>query len=87
MNLLDVPRYDFNWQLSYRLKEPLFLPRGTQVRAVAHFDNSAANPANPDPTKTVKWGQQSDDEMMLGYVEFYVPVPAGEAPVAATVSR
>lgn len=72
--LLDVPRYDFNWQLSYRLKEPLFLPRGTQVRAVAHFDNSAGNPANPDPAKTVKWGQQSDEEMMLGYVEYYVPI-------------
>lgn len=71
--LLDVPRYDFNWQLYYRLKEPLFLPRGTRVRATAWYDNSAGNPANPDPDRLVKWGPQSEDEMMIGYLEYYVP--------------
>lgn len=72
--LLDVPRYDFNWQLYYRLKEPIHLPRGTRVRATAWYDNSAANQANPDPTRTVKWGRQTDDEMMIGYIEYYEPV-------------
>lgn len=69
--LLDVPRYDFNWQLSYRLAEPLELPKGTVLELTGCYDNSKNNPANPDPTKTVKWGPQTYDEMMLGYVEFY----------------
>jgi len=71
--LLDVPRYDFNWQLSYRYAEPPLLPVGSKIRATGWFDNSANNPANPDPTKTVRWGPQTDDEMMLGYVEYYLP--------------
>lgn len=69
--LLDVPRYDFNWQLSYRLAEPVELPRGTQLVLTGWFDNSRGNPANPDPTKTIRWGPQTFDEMMLGYVEYY----------------
>jgi peroxiredoxin len=70
--LLDVPRYDFNWQLAYRYAEPMFIPKGSKLRATGWFDNSANNPANPDPTKTVRWGPQTTDEMMLGYVEYYV---------------
>ncbi len=69
--LLDVPRYDFNWQLSYRYAEPMALPRGSKVEATGWFDNSANNPANPDPAKLVKWGPQTSDEMMIGYVEYY----------------
>jgi hypothetical protein len=69
--LLDVPRYDFNWQLAYRYAQPVALPVGARVHATGWFDNSADNPANPDPTKLVKWGQQTTDEMMLGYVEYY----------------
>ena len=72
--LLDIPHYDFNWQLVYNLNEPLFLPRGTVMKVTATFDNSAANKANPDPTKTVRWGQQTDEEMMIGYISYYVPV-------------
>lgn len=72
--LLDIPRYDFNWQLLYKLNEPLFVPRGTVMKVTAIFDNSAANKANPDPTKTVRWGQQTDEEMMIGYISYYVPV-------------
>jgi hypothetical protein len=72
--LLDVPRYDFNWQTEYRLTEPLTLPPGTRIHAVAHFDNSAANPSNPDPEKTVSWGDQSWDEMMIGYFTVAVPI-------------
>jgi peroxiredoxin len=79
--LLDVPHYDFNWQTGYRLTEPLNLPAGTKVHATAHYDNSADNPNNPDPTKTVRWGDQTWNEMMIGY--FDVVVPRGMAVAAA----
>lgn len=71
--LLDLPAYDFNWQLRYDLRQPRLLPRGSTVRVTAVFDNSAGNPANPDPTRRVRWGEQTFDEMMIGYVEYYVP--------------
>jgi peroxiredoxin len=64
--LLDVPRYDFNWQNSYGLAEPKFLPQGTQIRCKAAFDNSEENLANPDPTALVHWGDQTWEEMMVG---------------------
>lgn len=70
--LLNVPRYDFNWQLEYRLSEPLSIPAGTRIELAGWFDNSAENPANPDPDKDVRWGPQTTDEMMLGYVEYIV---------------
>ena len=76
--LLDVPRYDFNWQLGYRYAEPPTIPAGSKIRATGWFDNSANNPANPDPNKTVRWGPQTYDEMMLGYVEYYVPGERGK---------
>lgn len=68
--LLDVPRYDFNWQLTYRLATPRTIPAGSKVEFAAWYDNSAKNPYNPDPTKTVHWGPQTFDEMLLGYVEY-----------------
>lgn len=71
--VLDIPRYDFNWQLLYRLAEPMNVSRGDTIRFTGWFDNSAANPANPDPTINVKWGPQTFDEMLLGYVEYVVP--------------
>jgi len=77
--LLDIPRYDFNWQLRYDYRQPRVIPKGTQFTVTAVFDNSEDNPANPDPDRTVKWGPQTFDEMMIGYVETYVPV--GSAPV------
>ena len=73
VTLLDVPRYDFNWQLRYELSEPVRLPAGTPLRFTARYDNSAKNPANPDPTKRVRWGQQTFEEMHLGFVEYYRP--------------
>ena len=76
--LLDIPRYDFNWQLRYDLGQYRLLPRGTQLKITAVFDNSPANAANPDPTKLVKWGPQTFDEMMIGYVEHFVPVSGGK---------
>lgn len=68
---LSVPLYDFNWQTSYQLKEPLVVPPGTRMECTAYFDNSAANPANPDPQSIVRWGEQTWDEMMIGYMEYY----------------
>jgi mono/diheme cytochrome c family protein/thiol-disulfide isomerase/thioredoxin len=76
--VLDIPKYDFNWQLRYELREPLEAPRGAVLHGTAWYDNSADNPANPDPTKTVRWGQQTVDEMMLGYIEYYIE---GEDPM------
>jgi peroxiredoxin len=64
--LLDVPRFDFNWQIIYLLKQPKLLPAGTVVKIEGHFDNSADNPLNPDPAQFVRWGDQTWDEMMLG---------------------
>jgi peroxiredoxin/Ca2+-binding EF-hand superfamily protein/mono/diheme cytochrome c family protein len=75
--ILNIPHYDFNWQLYYRLAEPRPLPPGTVVKATGWFDNSDKNPANPDPKKTVRWGPQTTDEMMLGYLEYYVPIGSG----------
>ncbi len=65
--LLSVPKYDFNWQLGYTLEQPLVLPKGTRIECTAHFDNSPNNPYNPDPTKEVKWGDQTWEEMMIGW--------------------
>jgi thiol-disulfide isomerase/thioredoxin/mono/diheme cytochrome c family protein len=70
--LLEVPHYDFNWQLTYRFAEPVPAPRGSALTYTAWYDNSDKNPANPDPKKTVRWGQQTADEMHLGYVEFVI---------------
>lgn len=65
--LLDVPNYDFNWQLKYILEEPKLLPKGTVIKCTAAFDNSENNPVNPDPTKAVYWGKQSWEEMLIGF--------------------
>ncbi|HEY6765148.1 MAG TPA: hypothetical protein VI386_10270, partial [Candidatus Sulfotelmatobacter sp.] len=65
--------YHFHWQLSYRLAEPLSLKAGTRLRAVAWYDNSKNNPHNPDPGKTVTWGDQTSDEMMVGFFDVAVP--------------
>ena len=80
--LLDVPRYDFNWQNVYVLKHEKLMPKGTTVMCDAKFDNSADNPVNPDPSKEVKWGDQTWDEMMLGTMVTSLPNSAarGEFP-------
>lgn len=67
--LLDVPDYDFNWQHGYKFSEPIIVPRGSVMRCIAHYDNSAENFANPDPSKTVRWGDQTWEEMMIGYFD------------------
>ncbi len=67
--LLWVPGYDFDWQNTYRLKEPRAVPAGTRIDCTGIFDNSKDNPNNPDPTATVRWGDQTWEEMMIGFVE------------------
>lgn len=67
--LLFVPSYNFNWQLMYRLEQPLVIPKGTKLIVTAHFDNSQKNKYNPDPTKPVRFGDPTYDEMMVGYFE------------------
>lgn len=79
--LLDVPRYDFNWQLGYVYEKPLDVKAGDQLVYRAWYDNSDKNPSNPDPKKTVRWGDQTFDEMHLGYFEYLLP---GETPGAGT---
>jgi len=77
--LLDVPRYDFNWQNGYEFSEPKSMPRNTVLECVAHFDNSADNPANPDPTQTVTWGDQTWEEMMIGYFDMALAQPPAKS--------
>jgi hypothetical protein len=72
--LLDVPRYDFNWQNHFILAEPKILPKGTKIECTAWFDNSAGNLNNPDPAQDVRWGDQTWEEMMIGYFDVAIPV-------------
>jgi hypothetical protein len=65
--VLYVPKYNFDWQLDYELRKPLFVPKGTRLDCVAHFDNSTGNRFNPDPAKEVRWGDQTWEEMMIGW--------------------
>jgi peroxiredoxin len=78
--LLSVPAYDFAWQSYYRLARPLDLPTGTRVDCLAHFDNSPGNPYNPNPDEEVRWGDQTREEMMIGYVDYTVPISPSDAP-------
>ncbi len=71
--LLDVKPYDFYWQLDYQLETPRLLHRGDRLTWIGHFDNSANNPRNPDPAAEVRWGEQSWQEMMIGFFDVAVP--------------
>jgi len=82
--LLNVPRYDFNWQTYYVPKEPVALPKGTKIECTAHFDNSPANKYNPDPSKEVRWGDQTWEEMMIGWLSYYQEGGAEPKPAATT---
>jgi len=77
--LLRVPKYDFSWQLFYYLADQKVLPAGTRLHCVAHFDNSPNNPSNPDATRSVRWGDQSWEEMMIGW--FDVAIAPGKDPM------
>jgi peroxiredoxin len=72
--VLSVPAFDFAWQTYYVLSEPMNLPKGTRIDCLAHFDNSESNVYNPDPSKMVRWGEQTFEEMMIGYMDMDVPI-------------
>jgi hypothetical protein len=74
--LLSVPHYSFNWQLVYRFQDPILIEKGSVLTLTAHFDNSPNNPANPDTTKTVRWGDKSEEEMFSNYLEYLDPRPS-----------
>src|ERR1700733_9528539 len=78
---LRVPHYEFGWQLVYALSKPRILPKGTVLKADATFDNSAANRFNPNPQATVRWGDQSWDEMMVGFFDLAIPIATDPASV------
>ena len=73
--LLWVPKFSFNWQTMYYLKRPVSLPKGTKLIVTAHFDNSDKNKYNPDATKAIRWGDPTYEEMMIGWMEYYVDGP------------
>ncbi|MEK6303555.1 MAG: thiol-disulfide isomerase [Acidobacteriota bacterium] len=84
--LLSVPKYDFNWQLTYVPEKAIALPKGTRLDCVAHFDNSTKNKYNPDPSKEVRWGDQTWEEMMIGWFSFTRDVEQRESAVAKSPS-
>ena len=77
--LLDVPNYSFSWQLTYFPVKELVVPKGTRIECTAHYDNSANNKDNPDPTKSVKYGDQSWEEMMFGFFDVAIDAKADPA--------
>ena len=77
--LLKIDHYDFNWQLDYRLSEPRLIPAGTRLRWTAYFDNSPNNPRNPDPQAEVRFGEQSWEEMMIGFFDVAVDAAIDKA--------
>ena len=80
--ILSVPRYDFNWQTSYRLAEPVLAPAGSWMLCTGGFDNSARNPHNPDATVRARWGPQSWNEMFMGFMDVGEEPASAEAPAA-----
>jgi hypothetical protein len=81
--ILNIPNYEFEWQTQLKFKEPVPLPKGTLFKIVAHFDNSANKPGNPDPAKAVRWGTPSKAEMMDGWLEYITTETVSAAPVPA----
>jgi peroxiredoxin len=81
--LLDVPRYDFAWQQTYQLAEPKLIPKGTKLRCTAHYDNSVDNVANPNPNIFVHWGEQTWDEMLMGFLDYTTPDEVRSAALTA----
>jgi len=77
--VLRVPKFDFGWQTDYWLAQPITLPKGSKLHVTAHFDNSPANKANPDPSATVRWGDQTWEEMMIGFFTYTVEKPNTQA--------
>ena len=85
--LLSVPRWDFNWQLSYILAEPKLLPKGTRVETIGYYDNSPNNKSNPDPKAKVIYGEQTWNEMMGGIMDVAIPAGSGWKPLFSSVPK
>ena len=68
--LLKIPKYDFNWQLNYRMRDPVRIAKGSRMIVTFRYDNSVNNPANPDPKEAVRWGDKSEEEMMTSWIEY-----------------
>ena len=83
--LLRLPRWDFNWQLTYRLAEPKQLAKGTLIEILGHFDNSANNPYNPDPKSPASYGEQTWEEMFAALMDILVDPRVAETEVFETV--
>jgi len=81
--IFSVPKYSFNWQQTYFLKHQFLLPKGTKLMTTAYFDNSPNNPLNPDPTKAIRWGEPSGEEMMGFWLKFTDVKPLDPQPVLA----
>jgi len=75
--LLSVPGYNFNWQLVYRMQDPVRVEKGSRLIVTAHYDNSPNNPANPDPSQAIRWGDKSEEEMMTSWIEYFDAKPGG----------
>ncbi len=75
-SLLNVPNYSFAWQTAYLPVKPLRIPGGSKILVTGYFDNSAKNKFNPDPSKTVRYGEPTYDEMMMGFLDYVVEKPA-----------
>jgi len=85
--LLRVSQYDFNWQTNYDFVEPISVPAGTKIEVAAHWDNSADNPNNPDPSVAVAWGPQSTDEMLIGFLDYVVEEGVSPKPVSLVLGK
>jgi hypothetical protein len=85
--LLSVPNYDFSWQTYYVTKQPLAMPKGTKIECIAHYDNSTNNKYNPDPTKAVRWGDQTWEEMMIGWISFVYDTPSPAKPAESKAGQ
>ncbi len=86
-SLVDVPHYEFNWQMTYSLAQPKVLPKGTKLHMTAYYDNSPNNKYNPDPTKQIYWGEQSWEEMITGFMDFAIPVTVDPSKVLPAPAR
>jgi hypothetical protein len=85
--LLSVPAYQFNWQFTYRERDPVYLPKGTRIEVLARFDNSVNKAGNPDPKINVRWGSASEKEMMDAWIEYLDVGPTDTLRAAATNAR
>jgi mono/diheme cytochrome c family protein len=83
--LLNVPAYSFNWQMAYRPQSPIRIPAGSRIQVTGYFDNSTKNKFNPDPTKSVRQGEPTYDEMMMGFMDYTAEKPQTLAKVSAQV--